>query len=70
MRIMKLFTITMNTFNKESQSNEEQIFPRFLIVALKDDRPIKLSFFGIQKLLKCAVGVVKGAKKNFATEMF
>jgi len=40
---MKLFTITMNTFNKETKPNEEVIIPRFLIVASKDDNPIKLS---------------------------
>jgi len=58
MRIIKLFTITMNTFNIETQPNEKQIFPRFLIVASKDDNPIILLIFGIQKLLKCAVGDV------------
>jgi len=45
----------MNTFQKETQSNKEHIFPRFLIVASKDDQPIKRLIFGIQKLLKCAV---------------
>jgi len=64
MRIMKLFTITMNTFNEETQPNEETTFPRFLIVASKDDQLVKLSIFGIPKLLKCAVGDVKEAKKT------
>jgi len=53
----------MNTFNKKTQPNKEHIFPRFLIVALKDDQPIKLSSFIIQKLLKCAVGLVGDVKE-------
>jgi len=60
---MKLVSITMTTFNIETQLNEEYNCPRFLIVASKDDQLIKQSFLGIQKLLKCAVGDVKDAKK-------
>ena len=37
-------------------------FPRFLVVSAKDEQPIKLSIFGIQKLVSCAVGEVKEAK--------
>jgi len=63
MRLMNLFTINVTTYTKDNQSYEEQNFPRFLVVALKDGQPIKQSIFGIQKILKCAVGEVKEAKK-------
>ena len=59
---MKLFTITMTSYNKENESHEDN-FPRFLVVASKDGQPIKLSIFVIQKLLKCAIGEIKEAKK-------
>lgn len=39
-------------------------FSRFLVVeAAQADKPIKFSIFAIQKLLQCAVGTVKSAKK-------
>ena len=38
-------------------------FPRFLVVSARDEQPIKVSIFGIQKLLSCAVGEVKEANK-------
>ena len=38
-------------------------FPRFLVVAARDSQPIKLSIFGIQKLVACAIGDIKEAKK-------
>jgi hypothetical protein len=38
-------------------------FPSFIVVESTNGQPIKLSIFGIQKLLKCAVGDVKSAKK-------
>ena len=38
-------------------------FPTFLIVEPTNGEKISLSIFGIQKLLKCAVGNVKNAKK-------
>jgi len=53
----------MTTYTKDNHSYEEQNFPRFLVVASKDGQPIKLSIFGIQKILECAVGEVKEAKK-------
>jgi hypothetical protein len=42
---------------------KDATFSRFLVVTAKDEQPIKLSIFGIQKLLFCAVGDVKEAKK-------
>jgi len=62
MMIMKLFTTTMDTHTQHNQSDDSN-FPRFLVVSLKDDQPIKQSIFGIEKLLKCAVGDVKEARK-------
>jgi hypothetical protein len=48
-------------------SDEESVvcnhFPTFLVVEPIDGHCIDLSIFGIQKLLKCAVGDVKNAKK-------
>ena len=38
-------------------------FDSFLVVEPADNKVINLSIFGIQKLLKCAVGDVKSAKK-------
>ena len=38
-------------------------YPTFLVVEPADGHTIDLSIFGIQKLLKCAVGDVKNAKK-------
>jgi hypothetical protein len=38
-------------------------FPSFLVIEPCDNHAIKLSIFGLQKLLKCAVGEVKTAKK-------
>jgi hypothetical protein len=38
-------------------------FPSFIVVEAADGQPIKYSIFAIQKLLKCAVGDVKSAKK-------
>lgn len=38
-------------------------FPSFLVAQSTDGQQIKLSIFGIQKLIKCAIGEVKSAKK-------
>jgi hypothetical protein len=38
-------------------------FPSFIVVEAADGQPIKYPIFAIQKLLKCAVGDVKSAKK-------
>ena len=38
-------------------------YPTFLVVEPNNDGKIELSIFGIQKLLKCAVGDVRNAKK-------
>jgi hypothetical protein len=38
-------------------------FPSFIVVEAADGQPIKYSIFAIQKLLKCAVGDVRSAKK-------
>ena len=44
--------------------DEDCVYPRFLIVKAKDDESIRLSIFGIQKLLSCAIpGEIKSAKK-------
>jgi len=40
-------------------------FPRFLVVSANDGQPIKYSVFAIQKILQCAVGDVKTAKKLY-----
>jgi hypothetical protein len=50
---------TLLTFSDEKNSS----YSRFLVASAKDGQPIKLSIFGIQKLLLCAVGEVKEAKK-------
>jgi hypothetical protein len=48
----------------DKQTNSTNVhFPRFLVVTAKDNQPIKLSIFGIQKLVSCAIGDVKEAKK-------
>lgn len=44
-------------------SDDESSFPSFLVVEPTSPKKIDLSIFGIQKLLKCAVGDVKNAKK-------
>ena len=46
----------------DNEKNQDS-FPSFLVVESVDGQPIKLSIFGIQKLLKCAVGDVKSAMK-------
>jgi hypothetical protein len=38
-------------------------FPSFIVVEAADDQPIKYSISATQKLLKCAVGDAKSAKK-------
>jgi hypothetical protein len=47
----------------EENDAEDSFFPTFLVAEATDGQPIKLSIFGIQKLLQCAVGEVKSAKK-------
>ena len=42
---------------------DESTYLRFLVVSSTNDSPIELSIFGIQKLLSCAIGEVKNAKK-------
>lgn len=42
---------------------DESTFPSYLVAASVDDQPINLSIFGIQKLLSCAIGDIKSAKK-------
>ena len=44
-------------------SDDESTFPRYLVVSSTDELPITLSIIGIQKLLSCAVGDIKSAKK-------
>jgi hypothetical protein len=39
-------------------------YPTFLVLEPTNGQRIELSIFGIQKLLKCAVGDVKNAKKT------
>jgi hypothetical protein len=46
-----------------SDDDNDVNFPSFIVVEAADDQPIKYSIFAIQKLLKCAVGDVKSAKK-------
>jgi hypothetical protein len=46
-----------------SDDDNDGNFPSFIVVEAADGQPIKYSIFGIQKLLKCAVGDVKSAKK-------
>jgi len=46
-----------------SSDEDESTYPRFLVVSTTNDSPIELSIFGIQKLLSCAIGDVKRAKK-------
>jgi len=43
--------------------SEDESFPHFLVVEATDSTPIKYSIFTIQKILQCAVGNVKSAKK-------
>ena len=44
-------------------SDDETTFPSYLVISAIDEQPINLSIFGIQKLLSCAVGDIKSAKK-------
>ena len=54
----------INTVVSDVSEDENDVtFPRFLVVAGKDDQPIKYSIFAIQKFLQCGVGDVKTAKK-------
>ena len=46
-----------------SDNDDSGSYPSFLIAEPTTDKQIDLSIFGIQKLLKCAVGDVKNAKK-------
>jgi hypothetical protein len=46
-----------------SDDDNDGNFPSFIVVEAADGQPIKYSIFAIQKLLKCAVGEVKSAKK-------
>ena len=64
--------VTPNEQNKKRRAvesvslsdDEDCVYPRFLIVKAKDDESIRLSIFGIQKLLSCAIpGEIKSAKK-------
>jgi hypothetical protein len=43
--------------------NTAQLFPTYLVAEATDGSPIKLTIFGIQKLLNSAVGLIKSAKK-------
>ena len=54
----------INTVVSDVSEDENDVtFPRFLVVAGKNDQPIKYSIFAIQKFLQCGVGDVKTAKK-------
>ena len=54
----------INTVVSDVSEDENDVtFPRFLVVAGKDDQPIKYSIFAIQKFLQCGIGDVKTAKK-------
>jgi hypothetical protein len=46
-----------------SDDDNDGNFPSFIVVEAADGQPIKYSIFASQKLLKCAVGDVKSAKK-------
>jgi hypothetical protein len=46
-----------------SEDDADESFPRFLVVEAISGNPIAYSIFTIQKLLQCAVGNVKSAKK-------
>ena len=46
-----------------SEEDSSAYYPTFLVVEPVDGHAINLSIFAIQKLLKCAVGDVKNAKK-------
>ena len=46
-----------------SEDENDVTFPRFLVVAGKDDQPIKYSISAIQTFLQCGVGDVKITKK-------
>jgi len=46
-----------------SEDDADESFPRFLVVEAISGNPIDYSIFTIQKLLQCAVGNVKTAKK-------
>ena len=46
-----------------SEDDADESFPRFLVVEATSLSPISYSIFTIQKLLQCAVGTVKSAKK-------
>ena len=45
------------------EDDADESFPRFLVVEATSGSPISYSIFTIQKLLQCAVGTVKSAKK-------
>ena len=49
--------------DSETDGTSSNSYPTFLVVEPKNGQTIKLSIFAIQKLLKCAVGDVKSAKK-------
>jgi hypothetical protein len=46
-----------------SDDDNDGNFPSFIVVEAADGQPIKYSIVAIQKLLMCAVGDVKSAKK-------
>lgn len=46
-----------------SDDEVDDSFPSFIVVEALNGQPIPLSIFGIQKLLNCAIGNVKSAKK-------
>lgn len=74
---MNLFITTMttqtNTYPQKKRRADDSLivsdddsssnYPTFLVVEPAEGHTINISIFGIQKLLKCAVGDVKSAKK-------
>ena len=46
-----------------SEDDSDVLFPHFLVVETTNETPIGFSIFTIQKILQCAVGNVKSAKK-------
>ena len=56
---------SFNVSDDDDYKNDNN-FHSFFVIEPAEGKTINLSIFGIQKLLKCAVGDVKSAKKNSA----
>jgi hypothetical protein len=70
MEALAVNTLMLNERKRQKRLADESIvlsdddsFPSFIVVEAANGQPIKYSIFAIDKLLQCAVGDVKSAKK-------